>query len=85
MTAGSVLGLALDIRSSVTADISKIQDITRLIAQMLRLTSRFTVEMREIMSKLLQAFLGYPNAACATRAARNFDVKPMSARPQTGG
>jgi hypothetical protein len=55
-TASSVLGLAIDIMSVVTAGISKMQEITELIAQMIRLTARFTIEMREIMGKLLQAF-----------------------------
>jgi len=54
--AGSVLGVALDIMSAVTAGISRMQDITELIAQMIRLTTRFTVDMREIMGRLLQAF-----------------------------
>jgi hypothetical protein len=55
-TTSVVLGLALDIMSAVTGGISKMQDITELITQMITLTTRFTVEMREIMGKLLQAF-----------------------------
>jgi hypothetical protein len=52
----SVLGRALDLMSAVTAGISKIQDIITLIAQMIRLTTQFTIEMRETMGKLLRAF-----------------------------
>jgi len=52
----SVLGRALDLMSAITAGISKIQDIIALIAQMIRLTTQFTIEMRETMGKLLQAF-----------------------------
>ena len=55
-TVSSVLDLVLDIMSAVTAGISKMQDITELIAQMVTLTTRFTVEMREMMGRLLQAF-----------------------------
>ena len=52
----SILGRALDLLDAVTAGISKMQDITTLMHQMIRLTSRFTVEMMETMKKLLQAF-----------------------------
>ena len=55
-TATFVLGLALDIMIAITAGISKMQDITKLIAQMITLTTRFTVEMRETMRRLLQEF-----------------------------
>ena len=55
-TATFVLGLALDITIAITAGISKMQEITKLIAQMITLTTRFTVEMRETMRILLQAF-----------------------------
>jgi ubiquitin len=57
--ADSILGRALDLMSVVTAGISKIQDIiTPLIAQMIRLTAQFTIEMRETMGKLLRAVWG---------------------------
>jgi Fungal N-terminal domain of STAND proteins len=55
-TSRSVLGLALEIMGAVTAGISKMQKITELIASMMRLTIQFTVEMRETMGRLLQAF-----------------------------
>jgi hypothetical protein len=42
--------------SAVTAGISKMQEITELTAQMIRLTARFTIEMREMMGRLLQVF-----------------------------
>jgi ubiquitin C len=52
----SILGRALDLLDAVTAGISKMHDITTLLHQMISLTSRFEVEMRETMGKLLQAF-----------------------------
>jgi hypothetical protein len=52
----SILGRALDLLGAVTAGISKMHDITTLLHQMISLTRRFTVEMRETMGKLLQAF-----------------------------
>jgi hypothetical protein len=52
----SVLGRALDLMSVAIAGISKIQDIITLIAQMIRLTTQFTIEMRETIRKLLRVF-----------------------------
>jgi hypothetical protein len=52
----SALGRTLDLINTVTAGISKIQDIITLIAQIIRLTTQFTIEMRETMGKLLRAF-----------------------------
>jgi hypothetical protein len=54
--AGSVLSVALKIMSTVTAGISNLREITELISQMMRLTTRFTIEMREMVGKLLQVF-----------------------------
>jgi ubiquitin len=52
----SILGRALGLLDAVAAGISKMQDITTLMHQMIRLTARFTIEMRETMGRLLQAF-----------------------------
>jgi hypothetical protein len=52
----TLLGRALDILQAVAAGISKLQDIARLMGKMMRLTARFTTEMRQTMGKLLQAF-----------------------------
>ena len=52
----SVLRRALDLMSAATAGISKIQDIVTLIAQITRLTTQFTIEMRETIGKLLRMF-----------------------------
>jgi tetratricopeptide (TPR) repeat protein len=54
----SILGRALNLMSVATAGVSKIQDITTLIAQMIRLTTQFTTEMRETTAKLLRVFWG---------------------------
>jgi hypothetical protein len=55
-TSGSILSVALEIMSAITAGISKMQEITKLIAQMIRLTTRSAIEMSEIMGRLLQVF-----------------------------
>jgi hypothetical protein len=52
----SLLGRILDLLGVVAAGISNLQSITRLMHQMICLTARFTMEMRETMSRLLQAF-----------------------------
>ena len=55
-TMPSILGQALNLFDTITVGISKIQDITTLIHQMINLTTQFTVEMMNTMRKLLQAF-----------------------------
>ena len=52
----SVLGRAVDLMNTVAEGISKVQDIADLMVQMIRLTTRFTVEIRETMRRLLHAF-----------------------------
>lgn len=52
----SILGRTLNLMKAVTAGISKIQDLAKLMSRMIKLTTRFTVEMRQTMQKLLQAF-----------------------------
>ncbi|KEF56820.1 uncharacterized protein A1O9_07010 [Exophiala aquamarina CBS 119918] len=52
----SFLGRALDLMEDVMIGISKLQDITILMRRMFTLTQKFTVEMRDTMSKLLHAF-----------------------------
>lgn len=52
----SFLGRALDLMDAVMAGISKLQDITALMHQMITMTVNFTVEMRDTMAKLLRAF-----------------------------
>jgi len=52
----SILGRALDLLDTVLKGVSRMQDITRLMNQMVCLTARFTTEMKETMGKLLQAF-----------------------------
>ena len=53
---GSILGYALDIMHTVTSGLSKIQELTELIGQLMALTAQFTTEMKETMGKLLHAF-----------------------------
>lgn len=55
-TIPSLLGRILALTDAVMAGISKLQDITTLMHKMLTVTVRFTVEMRDTMMKLLQAF-----------------------------
>jgi len=47
----SFLGRALDLMDAVMAGISKIQDITTLMHEMMTLTLNFTVEMKDTMAK----------------------------------
>ena len=52
----SILQRALEVMNVVAAGISKAQEISDLMLQMSRLITRFTLEMRETMQRLLQAF-----------------------------
>lgn len=52
----SILGRTLDLLNTVAYALSSLQDITNLMHRMIELMTRFTVEMRETMAKLLRAF-----------------------------
>ncbi|KAJ9609755.1 Transcriptional regulatory protein sin3 [Cladophialophora chaetospira] len=52
----SMLVPILDVLGTITTGLSKVQDLLSTMHQMLRLTVRFTLEMRETLGRLLQAF-----------------------------
>ena len=52
----SILARTLSLLDAVTAGVSKVRGIIALMHQLLRVTTQFTLEMRDLMRKLLQAF-----------------------------